>query len=62
MTIRPFVAAAALPAFAQTWPARPAKIVAPFPAGGPADEFAKAIDRGARKRSKVIKDAGVRAD
>lgn len=29
--------AAALPAFAQTWPAKTVKIIVPFPAGGPTD-------------------------
>lgn len=30
-----------LPAFAQTWPARPVTLVVPFPAGGPSDVLAR---------------------
>ncbi len=46
-TVAAFVAAllavASLAAGAQTWPARPVKIVVPFAAGGPADIYARAI-------------------
>jgi len=37
------VAALASPASAQTWPDRPIKLVVAFPAGGPADLFARSI-------------------
>ena len=35
--------AAALPSVAQTWPAKPVKIVVPFPAGGPTDVLTRSI-------------------
>jgi tripartite-type tricarboxylate transporter receptor subunit TctC len=37
------IAALASPASAQTWPDRPIKLVVAFPAGGPADLFARSI-------------------
>ena len=43
-----FCAAAFLPpaAFAQTYPAKPIKLIVPFPAGGPADLFARVLGNG----------------
>jgi tripartite-type tricarboxylate transporter receptor subunit TctC len=35
--------AIALPALAQTWPAKPIKIVVPFPAGGTSDVLARIL-------------------
>src|SRR5436309_15652223 len=34
------------PALAQNYPARPVKLVVPFPAGGPADFFARTLSQG----------------
>ena len=37
------LAALALPAFAQTWPARPVRVIVPYPPGGVSDLVARAI-------------------
>ena len=33
-------------AWAQSYPARPVKLIVPFPAGGPADFFARTLSQG----------------
>ncbi len=40
------VAALATPAAAQTWPAKPVKVVVPFGPGGPADVYARIVGQG----------------
>jgi tripartite-type tricarboxylate transporter receptor subunit TctC len=50
---------AAAPAWAQTYPARPVKIIVPFAAGGPADIFARELGQylsDALKQSFVVED------
>ena len=60
-----FSLALAAPAFSQSvpqsFPARPVRIVVPFPPGGGA-EFARFIREDRAKWAKLVRDAGIKLD
>ena len=45
MALGVMCAVAASPVLAQTWPAKPVKIIVPFAAGGPADVYARFLSQ-----------------
>jgi tripartite-type tricarboxylate transporter receptor subunit TctC len=62
--IRVLIAALALVplfALAQAWPAKPIRLIAPYPPGGQTDIVSRSACRRPKPRQEVIRSAGIKA-